>query len=207
MALTTLFGTAQLALQNALAGALDTSGPTPRVPNFINLSLQREAFQREHPGAIVEERERFRREIMDAVRSYLSANGWGVAGTGSPVVNLLFRTIPSPLEIQIRTVEALYRLEVEDDEGKREVPVKNVTAVVGRANDAPPRGFVAVNDRTRVVSREHLILTYADHELNARLVGQNATTLNGTRMGEGEIKLHQGDVIACGRCRITITTL
>lgn len=212
MALTTLLGTAQLALQNALAGSVDVAAGVPRVPNVVTISLRREAFLRQYPGQLVEERERFRREITEAARAYLSANGWRIGGTGSLVVDILLRDIPVECDVRLGTLDALYELRIEDDEGSRGVPVKWPQTIVGRAHDPHPRAFVPVNDRAHVFSREHLILTYADRELTLRLLGRNVTTLNGTRIGEAEeegggLHLRDGDVITCGRCRIIVRNL
>lgn len=214
MALTTLLGTAQLTLQNALSTAVDAGGAMPRVPNFVRLSLKREAFLRQYTGPLAEERERFRREIMEGARSYLAANGWRIGGTGTLVVNILLRAIETDCEVRLETLDALYTLGITDDEGKRSVPVKAAQTIIGREHEPHPRGFVALHDRTRVISREHLRLVYTDLELALHLLGANVTTLNGDRIGDGSgrepaegIKLHAGDVIACGRCQIVIENL
>jgi hypothetical protein len=163
LALTTLFGTAQLALQDALARGLDRSGPTPKAPNFAIVSLRRERFLADNPGALADERKRFRHDLDAAVKSFLVANGWRIGGTGTMHINTLLR--------------------------------------------AHSRGFVAVKDGARLVSREHIALVFEDLTLTARLLGRNPTTLNGEPLGADEVTMHDGDTIACGHVRVTVRGL
>jgi hypothetical protein len=207
LALTTLFGTAQLALQDALAKNLDSSGGAPRVPNYAIVSLRRDRFQSDNRGALAEERVRFRSDLESAVRSFLTANGWRVGGTGSLILNVVLRAINQDCVVQVRTVDRLYELEIHDDNGQRTVPIKNLHATIGREHDAHTRGFVAVHDGARLVSREHLALTYEDLALGCRLLGMNPTSINGTPLGHDEVPVHNNDVIECGHVRITVKGL
>jgi hypothetical protein len=204
MALTTLLGSAQLAVQDALSAALETDGGVMRVPNFIVVSIRREAFLSQYRGPLTTERERFRRELGDGVRTFLASHGWRVAGAGGTVVNVLLRSLREDCAVQVRTVNALCDLEISDDRGIRSESVRHSPAAVGRAHNPHPRGFVAVHDESRLWSREHLVLTYADLHLMARLVGRNPTTLNGDSLGDAEVELHSGDVIRCGKCEIVV---
>ena len=207
MQLTTLFGTAQLALQQALLRNLDAAGSTPRAPNFITVTLRRETFVGEYQGEASDELARFRRDLESALRTFVNAHGWGIGGSGTLVLNILLRSIPDACEVDARIERSFYELVVEDDRGKRTVQVGSNPAIVGREHEFPPRGFIPLHDRSRLLSREHLRLTYADLSLRARFLGRNPTTLNGTPLGEDEVELHNGDLIACGSCRITVGKL
>jgi hypothetical protein len=207
MALTTLFGTAQLALQEALASNLDTSGPTPRVPNFIIVSLRRDTFVAEHRGPIEEERVRFRRGLEEAAGQFMTAHAWRAAGTGALTLNVVFRSTDADCTVQARVVQYLYELSIRDDRGQRTVQVKANPAIIGRAHDGHPRGFIEVHDDARLISREHLMIRYADLALTVQLLGRNTTTLNGATLGTDPVPLHRGDVVECGRCRIEVAQL
>lgn len=207
MALTTLFGTTQLALQDALARELDTRGPMPSVPNFVIVSIMRDRFLADNPGALDEERNRFRHDLEKGARSFLTANGWRVGGSGTFVLNVLVRTIDDDCTVQVRTLDRLYDLEIDDDSGTRTVAVKNLHATIGREHDSHSRGFVPVNDRARLFSREHIALVYQDLVLTCRLLGQNPTTLNGAALGPEQVQVHDGDTIRCGEVGIVIRGL
>jgi hypothetical protein len=207
LALTTLFGTAQLAIQDALARQLDSSGSMLRVPNYIVVSLRRDRFQSDNPGELAEERARFRTDLEAAVKSFLVANGWRVGGTGTLILNVVLRAINQDCVVVARTVDRLYELEITDDAGIRTVAVKNVRATIGREHDAHTRGFIPVQDGARLVSREHLLLSLDDLTLTCRLLGMNPTTLNGTPLGPEEVPLHNGDVIECGNVRVVVNGL
>lgn len=207
MALTTLFGTAQLALQDAMAKRIDRSGAAPAVPNFAIVSLRRDRFHADNPGELEEERRRFRADLEQAVRSFLTANGWRVGGTGALVLNVVLRAISEDCTVQVRSVDRLYELEITDDGGKRTVPVRSARATIGREHDAHSRGFVPVRDGARRVSREHLQLHFEDLALGCRLLGQNPTTVNGTPLGDEPVQLHDGDTIECGHVKILVRGL
>jgi len=202
--LTTLFGTTQLALQDALRRNLDAAGSTPRAPNFIVVTLRRESFAAENSGEDRDEIARFKRDLEGAMRAFVSAHGWSIGGSGTVVLNVLLRSIPEECEVQARIARSFYALAIEDDAGKRTVQVGSNPATVGRQHEFPTRGFIPLNDRQRLISRDHLLLTYSDLQLHARLLGRNPTTLNGTAMEETDVELHNGDIIACGSCNITI---
>lgn len=204
MALTTLFGTAQLALQDALAKHLDTSGPTPKAPNFAIISVRRDRFISSNPGGIEDERKSFRHDLDAALKAFLASNGWRIGGTGSMILNIVDRAIAEDCVVQVRTVDRLYDLEIADDGGQRVVPVKHVHATIGREHDAHSRGFIPIQDADRLMSREHLALTYRDLSITCRLLGQNPTTLNGAALGSAEVRVHASDTIECGRIRVTI---
>jgi hypothetical protein len=204
MPLTTLLGTAQLAMQDALAGHLDLSNGMPRTPNFIVVSLRRDSLLQQYKGPLTQERERFRRDLEDGARAFLSSHGWRIGGTGSLVINVVLRAISSDCNVQARTVEWLYQLKVTDDNGSRDLPVRQAHAIVGRAHESHPRGFIPIHDSARVISREHLALTYSDLHLTLRLLGKNPTTLNGDTLGDAEMEVRQGDVIKCGKHEIVV---
>jgi hypothetical protein len=204
MVLTTLLGRAQLMVQNAMTSGLTVVDGVPRVPNDIVVSLRRESFLQQYHGALTEERERFRRELHEGVRAFLASHGWRVGGTGSIVINVLLRAITEECVVQVRTVDRLFDLLITDSGGSRTVPVRYSPATVGRAHDSHTRGFIPVQDESRLLSREHLHLTYSDLVLTMRLLGRNPTTLNGEAVGTAEVELHRGDLIACGRCTIEI---
>jgi hypothetical protein len=198
MALTTLFGTVQLELQNALAAQLRVEGGSPTVPNFVVISLRRESFQSQHGDAGQKGVEAFRRDLHEAVSSYLNANGWRVGGTGHLVINLLLRSIPRDCTVQVRRTDALYKLRIRDDDGIRSVGVRAREAKIGRAHDPRPRDFIAVNDRSRMISREHFLLRYSDLALTGILLGRNPTTLNDQPLGNDPFPLRRGDRLGCG---------
>jgi hypothetical protein len=112
--LTTLFGTTQLALQDALQRNLDAAGSTPRAPNFVTVTLRREAFIGEHEGEMNDELARFRRDLENGMRSFVSAHGWSIGGSGTLVLNLQLRSIPAECEVEARIARSFYELIVED---------------------------------------------------------------------------------------------
>lgn len=207
LALTTLFGTAQLALQDALTRHLDSSGTVAKTPNFVIVSLRRDRFQSDNPGALAEERKRFRTDLDAALRSFITANGWRVGGTGTFVLNVVLRAISQDVIVQVRTVDRLYELEISDDNGRRTVPVKSLHATIGREHESHTRGFIPVHDGARLVSREHLSLVYEDLAVGCRLLGLNPTTINATALGSEIVSLHDGDVIECGHVTIAVSGL
>lgn len=207
MALTTLFGTAQLELQKRLAASIRQTNGGSTVPNFLVVSLRREDFQESYRGPLEVERTRFRQELEEAARGYVQANGWRIGGTGSIVVNVVLRSIPQPCQVEVRTVNHLYVLEIFDDRGIRQLPVRARSVRIGREHDAAPVGFIGLHDGSRGMSREHLRLRYADLQLYATLIGRNETTLNSQPMDETEVQLHQGDEIACGSIKMVILEL
>ncbi len=205
MQLTTLFGTTQLLLQSALRRNLDAAASTPRVPNFIVVTLRRTSFMAEYDGAMQDQLARFRRDLEAGMRSFVSAHGWSIGGSGTVVLNILLGSIATECEVEARIARSFYELLVEDDRGPRTIMVGSNPAMVGRDHEFPPRGFIALHDRDRLLSREHLRLTYADLALRGRLLGRNPTTLNGVALaGDSAFDLKDGDEIACGSCRITI---
>lgn len=207
MALTTLFGTVQLELQNALASQLQLEAGSPVVPNFIVISMRRESFQKQHPGDIDKALEHFRRDIDEALRAYIASNGWRVGGTGNLNFNLLLRSIPRDCTVQVRRADALYRLKISDDDGTRAVGVKSREARIGRAHEPTPRDFIAVKDSSRLVSREHIVLGYRDLELTGTLLGRNPTMLNEKPLGAEPVQLRRGDRISCGRVIVVVEEL
>ncbi len=206
MALTTILGTAQLAVQRALADHVSLDGAQPTVANFLVVSLRREEFRAAY-GADESEIERVRNELDRAAREFVVANGWRVGGTGTLVVNLLVRSIPETCQVQLRTVDHLYRLEVHDDRGIRAVAVRSPRVHLGRAHDGAPAHFIAVHDASKTLSRDHLVFTYADLQLRCHLIGRNETTLRDVAMGSQEVTLHVGDSIACGRVSVVVLEL
>jgi hypothetical protein len=207
MLLTTLFGTAQLAMQEALSAGLDAITTTPRAPNFLVVTLRRDAFMAEHQGEIGDERERFRRELESAMRAYVASHGWIVGGSGTIFMNIMIENVEAECGVEARIVRSAYTLAVTDDRGRRPVPVGSNPTIVGRQHEPHPRGFVPLHDARKILSREHLILTYRDLTLAARLVGRNPTTLNGAPLTAAEVPLKRGDVIACGSCSIAVEEL
>jgi hypothetical protein len=205
--LTTLFGTAQLALQEALRKNLDAADTTPRAPNFVVVTLRRERFLQEYRGELAVEIERFRRDLETAMRTFVDAHGWIVGGSGTALVNVLLRAIGEECTVDARIARAFYVLAINDDRGSREVEVGSNPTTIGRAHQPHPRGFVPVHDSLKLLSREHLLLTYGDRELHAKLLGRNPTTLNGAPLGADEVPLHEGDVIVCGSCEITLRNM
>ena len=194
-------------LQDELTRHLDSSGDTPKVPNFAIVSLRRDRFQADNPGGLDEERRRFRGDLDAAVRSFLVANSWRIGGSGTLVLNVVLRAIAEDCTVQVRTVDRLYELEITDDGGVRTVPVKALHATVGREHDAHTRGFVPVRDGARLMSREHLALHYEDLALSCRLLGQNPTTLDGTPLGTDPVSVREGATLECGRVRIVVRGL
>jgi hypothetical protein len=204
MLLTTLFGTAQLAMQEALSAGLDAVTTTPRAPNFIVVTLRRDAFMAEHQGEVRDERERFRRELESAMRNYIASHGWIVGGSGTIFMNVLIENAEAECTVDARIARSVYTLGVMDDRGARSVPVGSSPAIIGRHHEPYPRGFVPLHDARKLLSREHLILIYRDLLLTARFVGRNPTTLNGAPLGAAEVPLKRGDVIACGGCTVRV---
>lgn len=204
MLLTTLFGTAQLAMQEALSAGLDAVGSTPRAPNFVVVTLRRDAFMREHQGEIADERERFRRELENAMRSYVASHGWIVGGSGTIFMNLLIENTDADCAVAAHIARSVYTLSLLDDRGERSVPVGSNPAIIGRHHEPYPRGFIPLYDAGKLLSREHLLLSYRDLTLTVRLVGRNPTTLNGAPLGAGEVTLKRGDTIICGACRVKV---
>lgn len=204
MPLTTLFGSAQLALQDALRRNIDSAGGTVRAPNFVIATLPREDFLHEFPGAVEDAVARFKRELEGAMRSFVNAHGWSIGGSGMVVLNVQFGDAVRECGVRAWIARSFYALRIEDDAGGRIVQVGSNPTIVGREHDFPPRGFVALRDARRIISREHLRLHYADLRLHVRLLGCNPTMLNGVPMGEDEVEVSEGDVLECGSCRITI---
>lgn len=203
MPLTTLFGTTQLALQDAMRRNIDSSGGLSRAPNFIVARLRREDFLAEYPGRTADEIGRFKRDLESAMRSFAASHGWSIGGSGTVVVNVLLSDIAQQCDLQARIARSFYECSIQDDQGQRTVQIGSNPATVGRAHEFPTRGFIPVHDARRIVSREHLRLTYADLRLRALLLGRNTTTLNGTPMTADEVELKEGDIIECGSCRIS----
>lgn len=202
--LTTLFGTTQLALQHELRRKLDTSDLIPRAPNYIVVSLHHDKFIAEHRGEVMAEIERFRRDLENAMRAFLSAHEWAVGGSGNIVINIVLRGLDEPCIVEARIERSFYELLIDDDRGSRTVQVGSNPATIGRAHEPYPRGFVPVHDSLKLVSRQHLILTYRDLTLYARLLGRNPTTLNGAELGTDDVELHNDDVIVCGAVEIRV---
>lgn len=203
MSLTTLFGTTQLALQDAMRRNIDSSGGTSRAPNFIVARLRRDDFLAEYPGRIEDETARFKRDLESAMRSFAGSHGWSIGGSGTVVVNVLLEAIPQQCEVQAQVARSFYECSIEDDQGRRTVQVGSNPATIGRAHEFPTRGFIPIHDARRVVSRDHLRLTYTDLRLHALLLGRNTTTLNGAPMTTDTVELKHGDIIECGSCRIS----
>ncbi len=203
MMLTTLFGTAQLAMQGAISAGLDALSTTPRAPNFIVVRLGRAPFIAEYRGQAADEIERFRRELELAMRGFVTSHGWIIGGSGVLFLNILLDEIDE-CRVEARVARSVYTLGVRDDRGERSVPVGSNPATVGRQHEPSPRGFIPLHDGRKLLSREHLILTYRDLRLSARLLGRNPTTLNGAPMGSTETELKRGDTIACGDCMLRV---
>lgn len=205
MALTTLFGTAQLAAQDAITAALDTSGAVPVSPNLITLSLQRRLFDKEHKGDLNQEREALRSQLTGLLTAFVGSHGWHIGGAGELIVNILIRSVNKDCVAQASVAQTLYHLDLHDDRGNRTVGVRTVTAVIGRAHDRPPRAFIALTDTSKLLSRQHVILRYRDLALGVTLKGRNRTTLNGVPLIIAqETSLRDGDVIACEHCTVTV---
>jgi FHA domain len=202
--LTTLFGTAQLALQDELRRNLDAADSTPRAPNFVVVTLRPDRFAEEHRGETEEQVERFRRELEMGMRAFLDAHGWIVGGSGTAVINIVFRELVEDCHVDARIVRSFYTLAIEDDRGARTVEVGSNPTTIGREHQPHPRGFVPVHDSLKLVSREHMVLTYRDLTLHARLLGRNPTTLNNVPLDDASVVLHDGDVIVCGACEIRV---
>lgn len=181
---------------------IDSSGGSSRAPNFIIARLNREDFSAEYPGRAADEIARFKRDLESAMRSFAGSHGWSIGGSGTVVVNVLLDDIPQQCEVQARIARSFYEFSIEDDRGQRTVQVGSNPATVGRAHEFPTRGFIPVHDARRIISRDHLRLTYADLRLRVLLLGRNTTTLNGTPMTAEEVEVKDGDVIECGSCRI-----
>ena len=204
VALTTLFGTAQLALQDALRRGLDAAASTPRAPNFVVVRLHRAAFAREFGWEPRQNVERLNRDLEKAALEFVAAHGWAVGGNGAVTVNVVLAESGADCAVEARTVQGLCTLEVTDDRGQRTVLVTGNPAIVGRAHEPCPRGFVALYDARKLLSREHLMLRYADLRLYCRKIGRNATTLNGMLMGPEEIQLAVGDTFVCSGMNILV---
>ncbi len=207
MALTTLFGTVQLTLQQAIGNGLTMRGGIPQAPNFAVVSVRRDRFVAEHRGPFAEEASRFRRELHQRAVEYVEASGWRFAGFGSFVMNFLIRTIPQDCLVQVRPAESLYDLSIVDGKGERQVAVKNTVIVVGRDHPERPGAFISLDDPERVVSRRHLSLEFADLTLKGKLLGRNPTTVNAVPITEPEFMLNNGDLIRCGGCGIRVVRI
>ncbi|MEP7217400.1 MAG: FHA domain-containing protein [Bacteroidota bacterium] len=200
MALTTLFGTAQLRLQGALSDNLDARGGTPRAPNFVVVTLSRESFQRAHSGTLEDERERFRRDMEGAMRGFVASHGWIIGGSGTLFMNIIVKEMGEDCAVEAALARSVCAREMRDDRGTRAVDVGSNPTIIGREHTPHPRGFVPVYDGRRHFSREHLLLTYRDLDLHLHCSGRNPTTLNGAPLPESGSVLRRGDVIACGDC-------
>ncbi|MBS1914293.1 MAG: FHA domain-containing protein [Bacteroidetes bacterium] len=205
--LTTLFGSAQLALQDAVRSGLDAAGSTPRIPNFIVVMLNREQFQAEFGWDVRENLGRIRRDLERALMEFMAAHGWGIGGSGTISLNVVLGDMAMPCSVEARIARSFFGVVINDDRGHREVAVGSNPTIVGRAHDGHPRGFVPVYDGRRLMSREHLHLTFTDLHLSVRNTGRNLTTLNGLPLGTEEVELHNGDRITCGSVSFTVSGL
>lgn len=205
MALTTLFGSAQLALQDAILGNLERDGARVSAPNFITVSFKRTAWIREFGSDSNDLHERVRRDLQGAMRRFIESHGWPIAGSGVITLNVLIRSIDDDCRVQARVTRGLYELRIRDDRGARRLRISAECAMLGRPHTPEPRGFIALYDALRLVSREHLELRYRDLELRGRLLGRNQTTLNERSLAVGaEVALQRSDVVRCGTCELTI---
>ncbi len=206
MALTTLFGSAQLALQDAISSNLERDGTRVAAPNFVTVSLKRSVWLREFGDESSDQHERIRRDLEGAMRRFIESHGWPVAGSGLIALNILVRTIDNDCHVQARVTRGLYELRIRDDHGARPIRVATERAVLGRPHSPEPRGFIPLFDGLRLVSREHIELRYRDLLLRGRLLGRNPTTLNDHPLNiDQEVALQRGDVIRCGTCELTVT--
>lgn len=204
MTLTSLYGTALLALQDALRREVSGSGGVPTVPNFAVVSIDRERFMADYGGTVADQVERFKRDLAGGVREFLAAHGWSVEGRGGVVINLLLRSMPEDCRVQVRRTPALFLLKVTDDQGERTVKVQRERLTVGREHENAPVGFLALRDGSGFWSRCHLEFRYADLQLTVTCLGKNPTTLNGDRLAAHPISLKAGDCIACGSHTVTL---
>lgn len=207
MQLTTTFGSAQLALQNALLKGIAHDSNHPVSPNFLLVSVNRERFAVDYPGDAEQQIRQFKAELSAAAQGYITSNGWRTGGTGSLIINLLLASIQEDCTVRARIVDPLYRLAITDGEGDRSIGVRRTHTTVGRAHQPHPPGFVAINDPDRIMSREHLQLTYSDLKLRVKLSGKNPTTLGNAPLGSDPQELNNGDIIICGRTRIELRDL
>lgn len=191
-------------MQGALRAGVDAAGSTPRAPNFVVLRLRRASYMGEYGWDAEGNLERLRRDLEAAYRQYIEAHGWGIGGSGTPVINLVLVEAEEPCTANARVAQSFYDLSLQDDRGVRPFPVGAVVATVGRMHEPYPRGFVPVHDARKIISREHLELLYRDLRLWCRKVGRNLTRLNGAPMGVESVELHPGDRIDCGPCAIVL---
>ncbi len=204
MGLTTLLGTAQLAIQDVLRKDVSAG----RTPNVVIVSIGRAALQREYVEGEEEAKERMRRELEGSAARLMEAHGWTPGGCGVLSLAILVRSTHRDCQVLARTVNAFARLTITDDAGSRVVPLVTPRGLLGRDHKPIPPGFIPLHDSLRLVSRDHISLTYRDLELTATLHGRNPTTLNGHPMTLGtSIALAQGDVIRCGSCEIAVNDI
>jgi hypothetical protein len=205
VALTTLFGSAQLALQDAISSNLERVGLRVAAPNFVTVSLRRSLWLQEFGSGSSDYHERIRRDLEGAMRRFIESHGWSVAGSGVITMNVLIRTIDDDCHVQARVTRGLYEIRIRDDHGARPVRVSTERAVLGRPHSPEPRGFIPLYDGLRLVSREHIELRYRDLILQGHLLGRNPTTLNDRPfVVDADVPLQRGDVIRCGTCELTI---
>lgn len=90
------------------------------------------------------------------------------------------------------------RLYISDsDGGEREVPLTSAFASIGKT----PDNLVVIADEA--ISRKHSQIEQRDGQYLIRDLGsRNGTFLNGTRLGEDESPLHEGDEITIGLTKI-----
>lgn len=203
MALTTIFGGVQLAVQKSLGAGLTVTSGIPYVDNLIVVSMRPERVAAEFVGGV----ESFRRELHSALTEFVAANRWSVGGTGAIVVNILLRTIPEEFIVRTLTVNSLFDLVISDAHGQRTLPIRRQNVVVGRDHQGAPSGFVPLHDSRKIVSRRHLELTYRDSILTALSVGRNPTSLNGSPLESVPVALRVGDTLSCSDCRISVAAI
>lgn len=200
------FGAAILAAQEAMARAVEEREGTPYAPNLLLVSIDRETFIAENRENHVEALETFRADMTREAEHYAEANGWTFTGPLS--VNLLLRSIATPTAVRVVHAASFATLTVRDDRGTRTVAMRAPMTVVGRAHTPAPRSFIAVEDGSRSLSREHVVLRFHDGILHATLRGRNTTTLNDETMEpERDYHLSTGDTIACGACDLTVAAV
>lgn len=201
MGLTTLLGRARLDVQDALRRRLEER----RAPNFIVVSLRRDAVRSEFGSIDDNVRTRFRREISSEVRRMLEAYGWITGGCGALSINILFRSIDTDCDVRARFVTSFARLRIHDDDGIRIVQLVGPSGRIGRDHRPLPPGFIPLYDSLRLISREHFELAYQDLELRGKLLGRNPTTRNGVSLETGQwFVMATGDVLRCGACELWI---
>jgi len=204
MGLTTLLGTAQLDVQDAIRRGVSGG----RAPNLVIVSLGRTAVNREFGADDTHIRSRMRREIESGVRRTIDAHGWIIGGCGDLSVNVLVRSIDCAVSASAHTVPSFAELRVQDDDGSRIAAMVTIQATVGREHRPQPPGFISLHDPSRTVSRRHLALCFEDLELRAHLVGRNPTTLNGNLFDNArEVVLSVGDIVRCGSCEISVAAI